>query len=549
MFKSVWYILFAVTVASFFITSCQNDGLLSIKIDIASQNNSFNPLIDPSLSYLNLTIHNNSEVNEYTATFRKNEKINLGDVPVGDFDRITISGHNVSGTIIGYGDMNFSGKISAETETNVTIPFRYPLVYLSGARLMHMFHPYLASDLGAFTPIAVANSGEISTAVATSPDGITVMGASFNETEMTSSIWISFTVNNVKKLEVSLDNTSPITSITFSPDGSSAALVSTEDNSVKFINVSDFIASSNRESTIYDFPVDSPVQVSYLGNNRAAILKSTKFQHLSCDEELSSSLQFIDISSDFNSESGISDAGATDIPGYASSIASNPEDGALFISHPCDSSITQVTPGTQFISPMLSASNISPCLRPVNLAVAGNILYTTCYTQADTVSLTWSPAKLVIQRFDLSTENFTSKKLVVDYPKEAFVAPTTEIHQASSLEILQAPEMVLPKDISITVKSGRIVLLAEAYFYIREIKISTITGIYEFRRKSQSLIFIDGENESITNRFRAACYSTSSEEDQTIPELDGSYCLDMVNVFKPNVEFIPSTVTSLYGFK
>ncbi|MBU1218315.1 WD40 repeat domain-containing protein [Myxococcota bacterium] len=552
MFKKLFLVFLLIIPCLSICSGCSGDGILSIQIDIASQSNTFNPLKDDSLAYLNLTIYNGDEVTNYASQYVQGEPMDMGQVDVGNFDRIVLSGHTLSGGLVAYGDMSYDGKISSDEETSVSVPFRYPLVYLAGTRLLHIFHPYRTSDLGGYTPISMANDGEITTAVATSPDGISVLGTSVNKGTGAINIWLAFSMNNVKSIEVALGVDEPVKAIKFSSDGKFAVLTSPEGNYIKIVNVHNFIAFTAKEDSILHIDLDEspsrPIDAAFTTSGKLAVLLSEDFSYNTCNNAPSSSVHFFTLADNLGADGGATDEGVTVSTDYISSMVSNPVDGRLFLSHPCAASISQVTAGSQVISPMLNVNNLLPCFKPVNLAVGDNTLFSTCYTVADTISPTWTEAKLLIQRFSLMSGSLTGNPLIMDYPQEAFYANATSSHPSGTIQHIQSAETLLPKDFTVTVKSGRIALSIEAYFNIRSVNVggSVLNG---FKRKTHSLLFIDPSAEAVSNRFRSACYSVLSETDPPPAELTSSYCAPMANVFQPTIEFIPGSVASLYGFQ
>ncbi|MBU1239814.1 hypothetical protein KKF84_21335, partial [Myxococcota bacterium] len=391
------------------------------------------------------------------------------------------------------------------------------------------------------------------TAVAISPDGVTLYVATYNDSEATptATLFALSTKDHQNIRQATVPSQGPIEHIVFNPKGNLAVLYSNSGAHVHFLNIPAYMESQNNLDAFTKVPIPTPLDVEWTSDNTIAVLQSLPYTYETCTAQPDSSIQMIDVPDDLNADTNLSVALSIILTKYTSSIAADPATGRLFMSHPCTTEVSLNMAGASEVTPLLDYNQLSPCQRPVQLLAGKTYLYSTCHTMEDTISPTWSPAKLVIQRISLATPTNDSliRPLILPYSREAFLFDAEIPPHGSYLQLLQEPSSVLPLQLNLAVDGDKIALLAEGYYASQSINIVDGPTINPTQRKSRSLVIIDPSSVSITHRFRAACYKVDNMFDYDLPlgGLDGNDCAPMENLETPDNEFLPLSIAAVFG--
>ncbi|MBU1243393.1 WD40 repeat domain-containing protein [Myxococcota bacterium] len=530
--------------------SCSHDGALEIDLDVEVNDTALNPLRNPALSAFTLTLTSSSSVEQGTETYLSGDhRMGFGNIPTGIYSSASIAAKSYSGALVAYGEFRNRFRIGPSDPTRIEVPLRFPFIFATGGTELPVLHPELDSSLAAFDNIMVGTPADITSATAVSPDGrmLAVLTANASGTVK---LWMYMTGNHQKVVEFQLARPDRVSSLQYSPDGSTLLLLSETGDWASFLNVSDFLEGANRQGSFHYQEVSSPIAAGFFSEDSVVILSSTQYRHDTCDAAPSSALTWFLISQPLQSDGDVEIAATNTLSAYASALTVDIAQNRLYLAHPCSTEITAMRPGTTGPSVVLALLNLSPCLRPVRLLADSTMLTVACVTAADTVNPQWSAAKLLLQRYTLTPQlSPNARTLVLDYPSEPVAYKPSTMPAGTSLLILQAPERVLPRFLGMSAQGTRLVVAAEAYYRSSSIPVGS-SSLEETRSKSHSVLFVDPRLAMLDRRVRTACFPVDNHLDDTPPEggFSGSYCSDnMGSIETTSISFIPTQLSIVYG--
>lgn len=500
--------------------SCVQEGKLEITLDLEQQESTLNPLRHPSLSAFTLTVATENYEDKSTEFYYSGRhRLDFGSVDVGTYSRIALTANSFFGATLAYGEVRGRFRIGAQEPTRVEIPLRYPFVYAAGGYGLPPLHPELDTSMARFMNIPVGVSPDTTSAVAVSPDGTLLVSATDNHSGSIK-LWVLMTRNHKKLVDTSISRSAPIDRIAFSPDGKTLSLLSFSGGWVGFVDM-DALVSGRSVMVFAD--LSQPLDGQFVDSQNFVVLQSVPYAFSRCETQPPpSNLVWFTV----NRRSAALEtqiARSVPVSGYAAAMTVDTVTRRVYAALSCSPEIVVVETGATQTASVLSALNLSPCLRPVQLAVGNSDLLVACATTVDTTNPQWSPAKLLVQRYALRPQlNPNSRTLMVDYPWEPFLLNDSEdpFHNEASVLMQLAPVRLLPRAVGMTAAGSRVMLAVEAYHHTEEFSISTTNTTMYFEAvsiKSHSVVFVDARVAQMGRRVRTACFEVSSPDDNEMP--------------------------------
>ncbi len=536
--------------------ACSHDGALEIELDVETSEAELSPLRNPSISSFQLTLATTGAGREQLdRTYLSGmNRLGFGEIPTGTYASAAVSAIAFSGALVAYGEHRNRFRVESSDSTRIRIPLRFPFVYAAGGTELPAVHPELDQAAISVTDLMVGLPADITSATAVSPDGTRLVVLTVNASGAVK-FWYYLTANHQRLVEFQMTRPDRVSSVTFSPNGNTLLLLSTEGDWVAFLNLPEFLSGESRAGSFHYQEVERPLAAGFLSDDSAVVLGSADYRHDTCTPSpAGSSLTWFLISRPLKDDNDVSVTGTTALASYTADLAVDRSANRVFLAHPCTTEVSSMTPGTAGPSVVLGLLNLSPCLRPVKLLADDTALTVACVTTADTVSPTWSAAKLLLQRFNLTPQlTPNARTLVMDYPSEPinYASHDTDpdIPVGTSVLILQAPERVLPRHLGRSAKGNRLVLVAEAYYQSPDVYIGSST-LAVTRSKSHSIVFVDPRLGRLDRRVRTSCFEVDNHLDDTPPEggFSNTYCTDnQGSIETTRVSFIPTQLSIMYG--
>lgn len=532
------------------LSSCIQEGILEVTLDLELQETTLNPLTHPSLSSFTLTVSTENYTDKATEYYYSGRRrLDFGKIAVGMYRRIGLTASSFFGATLAYGEVFGNFKIDAKNSTHVEIPLRYPFVYASGGYGLPPLHPELDSSMALFMNIPVGVSPETTSAVAVSPDG-TLLVTTTDDHQGNMKLWVLLTRNHKKLIDTSISRPDSVDSIAFSPDGKMLSLLSFSGGWVAFLNIDSLLAGN---SDIVFIDIDQPLRGVFVDNQNFVILQSVPYNFARCDSTHTSQLVWLIVNRSPMEAQLVRSIPLND---YASSVAVDISTRRVYASLTCRPEIVVMEAGAVQTVSLLSELNLSPCLRPVQLAVGQSDLLVACATSSDTTSAQWAPAKILVQRYTLRPQlNPNSRSLVMDYPWEPFVLNKDNNSNNEAALVLQlAPTRLLPRAIGLTAAASRMMLVVEAYHYTKpfQVELNPTSSIYinETSVKSHSVVFVDARVAQMGRRIRTACFPVKAPDDNTMPAglAPDKHCSLNAGMFDVTpVSFIPTQVAIMFA--
>ncbi len=533
------------------LTACMQDGRLEITLDLEQQEATLNPLRHPSLSSFTLAVATGTYADKATEFYYSGRhRLDFGKVAVGKYSRIALTATSFFGATLAYGEVRGDFHVGAEEPLRVEIPLRYPFVYATGGYGLPPLHPELDSSMASFMNIPVGTSPETTSAAAVSPDGTLLVAASGNPNGDSIKLWVLLTRNHKKLLDTTLPRTTAINRMAFSPDGKILSLLSTSGGWVGFVDVDALLAGRN----VMTFEeIERPIDGVFVNDQTWVALQSTPYRFSLCETSPlpASSLTWFSVARR-NDALDSERLPTMALDKYASSLAVDTAVRRVYVSHACDSEIAVMEMGAVQTSTVLSPLNLSPCLRPVQMAVGQSELLVACSTAVDTSNPQWTSAKLLVQRYSLRPQlNPNGRPIVMDYPWEPFILNKDDdpLHHEALVVLQMAPVRLLPRAVGLTAAGSRVVMAVEAYHHTDSFS-SADVSVQETSVKSHSVVFVDPRVAQLGRRVRTACFQASSPDDNAMPAglaPDDACSLGFGTFDVTPVSFIPSQIAITFA--
>ncbi|MFH2010880.1 MAG: hypothetical protein ABI333_30045 [bacterium] len=523
---------------------CKSDGSLTVSLELPTEAD-LNPIGDARLHRVSLVVTDAAGEVKKISTVPWNpvgRQLDIGEVPVGQAGSLTLIGYSSTNQVLSYGEASLL-NIGARDAVIVSMAFRKPFAYISGGPEISIFDTSRSHSEDLVQPIALDTENQLTTAVATTPDGRHVLAAVADSlatpppVPQASQLIIFNTAEHTQSFAVPLSHRPDYLSM--SPEGRWAVLSSTAENWVTVVDVAAVIGGASPTTVTHEIVFAAPKRAAFVktanGDDLAVILRDQA--PINIDEACTpapqpSTLSVIELPSGNLLNS-------TALTSVARDIASRPGDSRVFVAQPCLGRIAV------FDSLTYQESNLITAQVPTSLIVKDDTLWIGSADLSPDGGAT--AARIAISAVDLNTLQRTDPVATPFLPEEFLLR---EDDSAASALVLRAnPQAVRVYHLSVPPGSTRISALIYATYYgdYRSSPIPTTTPgleVGEMEIFSFSYVGLDTTTGELRRRYRSECFIWFNRVDTdyycctALPSHEAPGCLD---------GYVPTGATSLFG--
>ncbi len=523
------------------LSGCKSTGSVTVRLDLP-QAPELNPMDDPRLASFSLIVtdaEGNIEKINTVPYLPAVQRLEIGEVPVGHAGRLTLIGYSAANKVLAYGEAA-SIEVDPWESLTLSMALRKPYTYISGGPTVAVFDTTLAHAADVVAGIDIASLGQVTTAVATSPDGRYLLAAVADSPDTVpaspAKLLIFDTGSHARAHTVPLAHDPDYLSV--SADGHWAILSATDASMITVVDMQAVFAGTDPETTTRDIVFAAPKRAAFVqdptGRDLAVILRDQLGITERCDAApVPSTLSVIDLADGTLLNS-------TALTTAAADIASQPGDNRVFVAQPCQGRVATFDTSTFEESTLVSAQV------PTSLIVKNDTLWVGSLDESADGGTT--AARIVISSVDLKHPPPVLNSVVATpFLQEGYVLRDDD--QLSSKVVLRAnPRSTRVYHLSVPPGSTRVSALVFATYY-GDYRSDPITvgddPISEVEYFSFSYVGLDTTSGEIRRRYRGYCIAIIDRV------TDDWYCCEDLEQHEGAVcnvdQFIPTGATSLYG--
>jgi len=495
---------------------------------------------DPRLASFSLIVSDaagNIEGINTVPYFPGERRLEIGDIPVGHAGKLTLIGYSAANKVLAYGETE-AVNVDPYESLMVSMALRKPFTYIAGGPTVGVFDTTLAHAADVVQGIDIESLGQVTTAVATTPDGRYLLAAVADAVGTVpanpAKLLIFDTGFHTRAFAVPLNHDPDYLSV--SADGHWAILSATDASAITVVDMQAVYAGANPADTTRDIVFAAPRRAAFVkepnGRDLAVILRDQLDITERCESApMPSTLSVIDLADGTLLNS-------TYLTTAAADIASRPGDNRVFVAQPCQGRVATFDTSTFLESTLVSAQV------PTSLIVKNNTLWVGSLDQSADGGET--AARIVISSVDLNTIAHGGV-LATPFLQEGYILQTDD--QGSSKVVLRAnPQSARVYHLSVPPGSTRISALVFATYYgdYRSDPLTNVTpNISEVEYYSFSYVGLDTTSGEIRRRYRGFCFAILNNNPDTL------YCCEDLELHEGSVcnvdDFVPTGASSLYG--
>ncbi len=515
---------------------CKSKGSVTVNLELPAAQE-LNPMADPRLASFGLILSDaDGNVQKINTVPHEPDtrQLDIGELPVGSFDRLTLVGYSDTNQVLAYGESS-ALTVAAWDDLFVSLPLRKPYTYIAGGTSVGVFDTTQSHSGDVVSPIELNSPGLSSAAVATTPDGRYMLAAVGNPNAPGPANLLVFnTGQHTEAYRVPLNHSPDYLSV--SPDGHWAILSATDASMITVVDMAQVFDGVDPVLATRDIVFAAPRQAAFVrgsdGGDRAVILRDPLAIYERCDASSTrSSLSVIDLPDGTLLNTTNFDRALAD-------IASRPGDPRVFVADPCPAQISA------FHTETYATESLATAQVPRSLIATRDTLWIGSWDESADVGTT--AARIVIYKMDLTTL-VANPVISTPFLQEGYVLKWDDAN--SSKVVLRAnPRQVSVYHLSVPPGSSRVSALVFAEYYgdYRNDPITLVVpNISEVQYNSFSYVGLDTSSGEIRRRYRGLCWAIIDRD------VDDLYCCEDLELYEgPRCNegaFLPTGATSLFG--